>query len=127
MADQAGDLELLGRQHLERGVEGHQEVVVGILIEDAHEALLEHGRRETVGQDHVTARRVGQTLHLQQADLIETTSKDVDHVAIMRRASSETIVELTFARGRRQQPLKSKEGMERLDGRFRTLTFNAFL
>ena len=42
----------------------------------------------------MAASRVGETFHLQQTDLVETASKDVDDVAILRCSFGERLVEL---------------------------------
>ena len=65
------DLELPGALDLHGGVEGHLEVVVGVLGEDALEGLLEEGRVERVPHDHVPASVVAAALHLHQPRLVE--------------------------------------------------------
>ena len=95
MSDQTGDLEFLGRQHLQRRVEAEEKVVVDVLVEDADEALPEHGGSEAVRQDHVAPGRVGQPLHLEQADLIEAAGEDVDGMSVVGHPFGEVVVELT--------------------------------
>ena len=94
MADQACNFELLGREYLQRRVEAHQEGVIGVFIEDSQEGVLEHGRREAVGQNHMSSSGVRETLHRQQSDLIKTTGKNVDDVAVLCCALGEGVVEL---------------------------------
>lgn len=86
MTNQTSNLELLGGKDFEIGVETHEKVVIFVLVEDTGERLLVHRRCEAVRQDHVSTSGVNEPLHLKETDLIQTTSKDIDNVAIVRDA-----------------------------------------
>lgn len=94
MANETSDLELLGSEDLQRGIEAHQQVIIFVLVKDSDKRLFELGRGEAVSQDHVTACEVRQILHFQKTDLVQTASKDVDDVSIVRSALSKVVVEL---------------------------------
>ena len=86
MTNQTSDLQLLGGKDLEIGVEAHKQVVVLVLVEDTSERLLVHGRCEAVRQDHVSTCGVDKPLHFKKTDLIQTTSKNIDNVTVVRDA-----------------------------------------
>jgi len=94
VSDQTGNLELLRCEDLQTGVEAHEQVVVGVLVEDSGERLLVHGRCEAVCQDHVSSGHICQTSHLEQADLVETSGKDIDDMAVVCDALGQSLVEL---------------------------------
>src|SRR5690606_32600384 len=52
-------------------------------VKDLDERLTEHGGGEGVGQDHVAAGGVGEGLHFKKTDLVETSGKDVNDVAVV--------------------------------------------
>lgn len=67
---------------------------LGILVENPNKALLENGRRKRVGQDNHTIGHIGQQLHLEQPDLIQTPSKQIDRVSILGSAFRQAFVKL---------------------------------
>lgn len=94
MPDETRHLELLGALDVEGGIEAHLEVSLVVLDKDAVETLLKDTHLETISEDHVTVGQVGETLHLEQADLVETTGKDVDGVTVACSALGHGLVEL---------------------------------
>ena len=44
----------------------------------------------------MAARRITKALHLQKTNLVETSSKDIDNMAIMGSSFSEIVVELSL-------------------------------
>lgn len=85
-------------QDLESSVEAHLQVPVVVFVERSQETLLEDRSHERVGDDHETVGSVGEGLHLEQTDLIETTSVNVDGVTILRCALGQSLVVLLSAR-----------------------------
>lgn len=94
VTDQTGDLQLLRGENLEVGVESHEQVVLVVLVEDAHERLLVHGRCKAIRQNHVSTGAVRKAAHLEQTDLVKTTSEDINDVAVLRHALGEVLVKL---------------------------------
>ena len=94
MANESSDFQLFGSQNFQRGIEAHDEIVVGILIKYSDKRLLELGRSEAVGKYHMASCRVAQTLHLEESDLIETPCKDVDNVAVVGYSFRKVVIEL---------------------------------
>lgn len=97
VSNQTSNLELLGGENLQRGIEAHEEIVVGILVENFDKTLPKHGRRKAVGQNHMAASVVGQRLHFQKTDLVETAGKNVDNVAIVGGALRKVLVKLQMS------------------------------
>jgi hypothetical protein len=81
-------------QDLESSVESHLQITLLILGECSQQTLLEDGSHERIGDDHETVRSVGQRLHLEETDLIKTSSIDVDGVAVLRCPLGQTLVVL---------------------------------
>ena len=79
---------------VERRVEAHLEVTLLVLGEDALEALLEDRHGERIGEDHVAVREVAERLHLEESDLVEASSEDVDGMTVLRCSPCERLVEL---------------------------------
>jgi hypothetical protein len=69
-------------------------VTVLVLGEDALETLLEDGHVERVGEDHVSVGEVAERLHLEETDLVEASSEDVDGVSVLSCTASKGFVEL---------------------------------
>jgi hypothetical protein len=80
--------------YIKRGIEAHLQMTLIILVEHPQEALLEYGSCEGVRQHDDPIRRIGQGLHLQQTDLVETASKQVDGMAVIGCALGQAFVEL---------------------------------
>lgn len=95
MPDEPSDLELLCCQYLKNSIKAHQEVVVAVLLEYAYKRLLEHGRCETVGEDHMATGGIAEALHFKEANLIKAASKYVDYVAIVGSSFREVIIKLS--------------------------------
>jgi len=92
--DEPGDLELLSSEYFEHGVEPHEKIVVTVLLKHSNEGLSEHGSCEAVGQDHVSACRVAEALHLQEANLVQAASEYVYDVAIMSCTLRQVVIKL---------------------------------
>jgi hypothetical protein len=71
-------------QDIKRCVETHLEPTLGILSKRPQEALLEDGGGKRVRDDHEPVGGIGQRLHLEETDLIETPRVNVDGVAVQR-------------------------------------------
>jgi hypothetical protein len=95
---QPSDLQFLRCEYFEGSVETHKQVIVAILVKDTSEGLPVHGRREAVCQDHVAAGGVGESLHFEQTDLVETSGENIDNVAIVCDALREVVIELGSVR-----------------------------
>ena len=95
VSDQASNLQLLSRQNFQGSVETHEEVIICVFVEHPRKGLFVHGRREAVGQDHVTTSRIREALHFEEANLIQASSEDVNDVTIVCNSLGEIIVELT--------------------------------
>jgi hypothetical protein len=70
-------------QDLESTVESHLQVTLLILGECPKQTLLENCSHERIGDDHETVCSVCQRFHLEQTDLIETSSIDIDGVTVL--------------------------------------------
>jgi hypothetical protein len=84
-------------QDLESTVESHLQVTLLILGECPEQTLLENGSHERIGDDHETVRSVCQRFHLEQTDLIKTSSVNVDGVTVLRCSLGQTFVVLISA------------------------------
>ena len=111
VSDHTGNLELFGGlssalhyhrtrtyQNLESSVETHLQESLVVLSKRPQEALLENGRNERIGNDHKAIGSVGQRLHFEQTDLIETSGVDIDSVAVDRCSLGQRFVVLMLAR-----------------------------
>lgn len=76
------------------GVETHSEMAFFVLFEQTVEALLEDRCCERIRDHHDTIRVVRQRLHLQQADLVQAPSKQVDSMPVLARPLRQSFVEL---------------------------------
>lgn len=65
------------------GVESHLQETLVILAEYTQERLLEYGSGKRIREDDNAVGGVGEGFHLEQADLIETTSEQVDGMSIV--------------------------------------------
>mmetsp|Transcript_36851 Transcript_36851/g.85109 ORF Transcript_36851/g.85109 Transcript_36851/m.85109 type:complete len:626 (+) Transcript_36851:273-2150(+) len=98
--DRARDFELARCRHVDLGGEAHLQVaavarrVVRKAAEHAAQGLLEDGLAERVGQHDEPARLFAAGLHLEQADLVERASEDVNHVTRRHGALRQRLVEL---------------------------------
>jgi PHP family Zn ribbon phosphoesterase len=112
VSDDSRDLEFFGRlqvssggyyriakayQDLESTVESHLQVTLLILGECPEQTLLEDGSHERIGDYHETVGSVCQRFHLEQTDLIETSSVDIDGVTVLRCSLGKTFVVLKSA------------------------------
>lgn len=79
-------------------------MVVGVLVKHTDKRLLELRGCEAIRKKHVTTGIVGQVLHFQKTNLIETPSEDIDNVTIVRGALGEVFVELNGL-ARAQRPI----------------------
>lgn len=72
-----------------------------VLAEQSQEALFEDGGGEGVGQNNDTVGGVRQGLHLQQADLVQTTGEKVDSVSVGCNTLRQAFVKLQQHKTRR--------------------------
>jgi hypothetical protein len=70
-------------QDFESTVETHLQVTLLILGECPKQTLLEDCSHKRIGNDHETVGSVCQRLHLEQTDLIKTSSVDIDGVTVL--------------------------------------------
>ena len=76
------------------GIEAHLEETLVILVENTQEALFEDRRGEGIGEDDDAVGGIGQGFHLEQTDLVETASKQIDSVSVVGGTFCEGLVEL---------------------------------
>lgn len=74
---------LLSYLDVESGVESHLKMSLVILVEDTQETLLEDGGCERIRQHNDTIGRIGKRFHLEQADLIQTSGKEINDVSVI--------------------------------------------
>jgi hypothetical protein len=80
--------------YIERRIEPHEKESLIILVEQTQKTLLEDGSRKRIGEYDDTIGRIWQGPHLQQTNLIETSSKQVDRVTVVGRSLSKTFIKL---------------------------------
>lgn len=88
--------------NVEGTIESHLEIAIVVLAQSPEETLFEDGRGKGIRNDHESVRRVGQRLHLQKANLIETTGIDVDGVAVHRSSLRQPFIKLNSSTNTRK-------------------------
>lgn len=94
MTNQTTEFQLLCGEDLEVGIKSHEKIVIGVFVKDTCKGLLVHGRSKAVRQNHMSTCRVGKTAHFEQTNLIKTSGKDIDNMAVVGNALGKVLVEL---------------------------------